>query len=230
MDKFIFHKTNLETCENFSHSSLHRLSPGRSFFPVRKKLSSLYAHVNRDSRAILRAALAATSNGRIYMGAWMIAVLCPLAEVMYHFFDPRDYDPSGYYGGPYWYFYSIGPHVSGLLLATGFFLLMPPLSRAKYLALIPAGYRFAKILWVSQVTTNEEFHQIVPGSFILTGILIGIVWLIAFDWLMDMHFHKREGIIARIIGIMSSPGISAEDKERLSKDQIKNLDALHHLY
>jgi hypothetical protein len=104
-----------------------------------------------------------------------------------------------------------------------------PESRRAFFLVIPAGYHVSKILWLVQVTSNEEFYRIVPTTFLLLGGLATFVWLFTFNWLMALHYHKREGTIARIIGIMTAPGIDPADKERIAKEQIELLNSLKHI-
>lgn len=185
---------------------------------VRKILSSL--HPARVRLAILATPLAAVATPKRW-AALMLLAMAPISEVFFRLFDRSAGDPSDYWNA-FYFFQSAGPHLSGLLVATAFFLLLN--DKMKDWAILPGTYKLAKIIWLTQVSTNQQYHQFVPWGFLLIGLTTALVWFMTIEYLLSLHFHKREGIIARIIGIMTAPGISAEDKERIAKDQIRQLN------
>lgn len=148
-----------------------------------------------------------------------------VAEVSYHLFDPKAGELSDYWNA-YYYLYAIGPHLSGLLTITGVYLLIPSTRKVKLFVIVPITYKLAKIIWLSCVTSNPELHRFVPWSFVVLGFTAGLVWILVFEWLMNLHYHKREGAIARIVGIMTAPGIDPVDKERIAQREIEYLRSL----
>lgn len=168
---------------------------------------------------ILATLLAVVATPKRWTGLLLLC-LAPVSEVAFRLFDRSAGDPSDYWNA-FYFMQSAGPHLSGLLTATAFFLLLH--DRLRTWAILPGAYKLAKIIWLTQVTTNEQYHQFVPWGFLLMGLTASIVWFMTFDFLLNLHFHKREGIIARIIGILEAPGISAEEKERIARDQIRQL-------
>lgn len=173
----------------------------------------------RALRATHATLLAGVTNNWRYVGLLSL-VLAPLSEVAFRFFDPKAGNPTDYWNAHY-YLFSAGPHISGLLVATGFYFLLH--EKVRNWALLPAAYRFANILWLAYVSSNEEFHQFVPLAFIGLGLCSAVLWFMSFDFLMSLHFHKREGIIARLVGIINAPGISDHDKVEVAKNEASNL-------
>jgi hypothetical protein len=146
-----------------------------------------------------------------------------LCSVSYQWFSKTPYNEADFYGNAYYFFYSVSPHISLLVCLTGVFLLFPEFSKRKFFLVIPGAYHFAKMIWLAQVDNNTDFHRMVPWSVALLGVASAVAWYCAWDYIMGLHFHKREGTIARIIGIMSSPGITPSEKERLAKAEIATL-------
>ncbi len=198
----------------------HSLPWARLLTRARKSLSGLLPVLAK--LAIPATLLAAVATPKRWAGL-LLLVLAPISEVAFRLFDRRAGDPSEYWNA-FYFMQSAGPHISGLLVATAFFLLLH--DKMRTLAILPGAYKLSKILWLSQVSTNEQYHQFVPWGFLLIGLSTSIIWFVTVDYLMSLHFHKREGIIARIIGVMDAPGISPADKERIARSEIKHLREL----
>jgi hypothetical protein len=178
------------------------------------------------SRAAAIFLSASLNNRRLYVGLWLLLVAAPLCSVAENLFDRNVACVDGwYYCNTFYFVFAISRHASLLLTLTGVFFLFSDKSLRKFFLIVPSTYHAAKLCWlILWVESNEQFHRILPLSFVLLGLLAAMAWYFAFDALLSLHFHKREGTIARIIGIMNAPGISAEVKERMAKDQIKQLE------
>lgn len=213
--------TQKQPCVNSNFSSwLPWRRSGLLLTRARKSLSGLLpALVKLEIPATL---LAAVATPKRWTGL-LLLVLAPISEVVFRLFDRSAGDPSDYWNA-FYFMQSAGPHLSGLLVATAFFLLLHDKMRSW--SILPGAYKLSKILWLTQVSNNEQYHQFVPWGFLLLGLTASIVWFMSVDYLMSLHFHKREGIIARIIGIMDAPGISAQEKERIARAEIKHLREL----
>lgn len=184
-------------------------------------------------RRIVRASLAAvtglrvaTSNYRLYVGVWLIAVVSPLASVSYQLFDRTVFEATEYYGNAYYYLFAIGPHISLLISLTGLFYLFPQFSKRKFFLAIPATYHLSKIIWLSMVDNNADFHRMLPLSIVLLGLTASLVWFCTADYLMGLQFHKQDGIMARIEGVLNSPGIDDHTKVEIARGQVNDLKAL----
>lgn len=210
-------------------SSLPRYSwPRRSSFtPVRRRWLSrltirVRAHVSQGTLATL---LASKTLLRYYFAVLLIAGLAPFSEIVYRFFSEGEGGPLQYWN-TYYFLYAIGPHLSSLLCLCGCFLLFNRNNSLRYVVAIPMAYKVAKIIWLASVDSNEAFHAFVPLMFLLAGLAFVIVWLKVFDFLMSLHFHKRDGIIARIIGIINSPGIDDATARHIAQNEIKNYKSI----
>jgi hypothetical protein len=109
---------------------------------------------------------------------------------------------------------------------TGFYLLLPEFSRLKFIAIIPASYKFGHICWMPFVTTNAEYHQFTPFAFLMLGAACALWWFVIADYVMHLCFHKRSGALARAEGILKAPGIP--DNQRVSL-ALKELDTYNSL-
>lgn len=214
----IFSPNHYNKCAHLdSSSSRSSWWPGQLLIRVKRSLSNLKPVL--ASRAILVTLLAGTANRKRYAGLLLLAIAV-LSEVAFRFFDASAGDPQAYWNAHY-FLYSAGPHISGLLTATGFFLLVH--EKLRNWAILPAAYKLSKIIWLSFVSSNEQLHQFIPWGFLVMGLGASILWFMSFDFLLSLHFHKREGIIARLVGIVNAPGISDEEALRIAREQAKQL-------
>lgn len=172
------------------------------FTRVKISLRVFLARVSQATHAILLA-----RNNRIYAGV-LILIVSPVFEIIYKLF--RESINVNSYWDSYYFLYAVGPHLTAIATLTGVFFLFSPSNRLRYALIIPSAYKFGKIIWLASISTNADFHRIVPGSFVLIGVSVALVWFLVFDWLMSLHFHKKEGTVARIIGILTAPNINKE--------------------
>lgn len=201
-------------------SSWSLLSLVALFYPLKGSPKEWAARVRRGTVATL---LARAANNRNYAGLVAVA-LAPFAESLFRLFDSKAGGEADYWNA-YFFLHATGPHFSTILIVTGFFILMPTVNRLRFAAILPVSYKMAKIIWLASITSNAGYHAFVPWSFLLMGFSTAILWFMLFDWLMSLHFHKREGTIARIIGIINCPGVSAEEKVGIAKLEIENLNS-----
>lgn len=177
------------------------------------------------SQGIPATLLAVTSNRKRYAGLLLLAVAF-VSETAFRFFDAKAGDPLDYWNAHY-FLYSAGPHISGLLTATGFFFLLH--EKLRFWAVLPGAYKLAKIIWLAFVSTNAQLHQFVPFAFLLIGLSASLLWFMSFDYLMGLHFHKFNGSIARLMGIINSPGIDDSSKVIHMKTELENLKSIQKL-
>lgn len=153
-------------------------------------------------------------------------MLSPLASVSYHLFDRTSYNETDFYGNAFYYFYSVCPYISLLLCLTGVFLLFPEFSKRKFFLLIPSTYYFSKIIWLSMVDNNADFHRIVPWSVVGLALVAALVWYFTWEWLMTLHFHKKTGHLARVEGILNTPGLEDSYRVEIARQEFKKYHAL----
>lgn len=170
----------------------------------------------------------------------LICVATPLAGVVYHLFDSSVRIQGWYYSNLFWLFYVIGPHLQMLLTLTGIFLVLPENTKVTtgretvvtknyraYFLLIPVGYHIAKILWYSLwVSSDEDIRQMMPGTFLILLPITGFVWLKTADYLINLHFHKRAGHIARARGILTLTDIDSEQQVRMALRELNAYEQL----
>jgi hypothetical protein len=180
-------------------------------------LNLLYAHVSRGTRATLlaskdklQALTSAYSNISIYIGVVLICI-APFVENLYLYFEERGTDLY-YWNNNYWntfyYLHAIGPDLYAIVLVSGFLII--PKRIIVYASIIPITYKLAHILWLATIDNNADFHKAAPAACLIVCLSIAIVWITCFKWLASLHFHKKEGTVARIIGILTAPNINKE--------------------
>lgn len=162
-------------------------------------------------------------------------LVAPLSGIAYQFLDPKASVQwlwwKWYYSNAYYLFFTVGPHLSDLMIYTGLFLLFPADSRRAWFLVIPTGLTMSKILWLGTVTTNEQFHQIVPLFFVVVAGLIAVVWLFTFNWLMHRQFHEFDSICKRILQIVDASGVvDAKTQIEMIAPETEKLRTFHNKY
>lgn len=129
-------------------------------------------------------------------------VVAPLASVAYQLFDasaPMAIN-SGYYNA-YFLAYVISPWVAMVIFCTGVFLTYKPANNIRWIILIPTTTATVRILWLAQIHSNQQFHQVIPMYFILPAAFIAILWLFCINWLVHQKYHGEDNITATIDGL-----------------------------
>lgn len=205
----------------------------------------------RVVHAGVTASLRATSNNRVYFALFLLLIAAPLSDVAYqglahihplfakwwptiswyegqHWFDDHGNRIHGwYYENFYWLFYQLGPHLQDLVLLTAAFFLMREKDDTRWLLAIATGWPVSKILWAIQITSNAEIHQFVPMSFLVVGVLVGFFWIFCFDYLMTLHYHKREGHRIRAKSILASEAFTDAQARVKARNELEMLEALN---
>lgn len=226
-------------------SHLSRQSRNLSLF-LRKRLVSAFPVFAGSLSAFQKA----TSNNRTYLALILLLVVAPLSEVAYMLFD-KSAPIITWYPGQHWItyegvrvegwyymnfwalFYQLGPHIQDVVILTAAFFLMPETDKdgkpddRRWLLVFAAGYPFAKILWAIQIGSDAEIHQIIPGSFLLVGLLIGFFWLFSFNYLVSLYYHKRTRPVATMEGAAKCDYISEAQLRAIIIAETQTLKALN---
>lgn len=132
--------------------------------------------------------------------------------------------PGWFYMNIYHLLFQLGPHIQDVVLLTAVFLLMDEVDKQgkpdmrRWLLVIAMGYPFAKILWEIQISSNDEFHQIIPPlPFLLVGTQVAFFYLFVFDYLMGRHYHGVLGPLCRLEGLAKLKMPAAEKLERMER-------------
>jgi hypothetical protein len=229
--KAIINHQPLLTCEKelpgLSYSRLYSFLLGQ-FTLVRKKLLSLLVLAGQALRATLASLImASTVNSRVYTGYLLMAIF-PIASCSHLLFSRVVRDPEWFYGHYYDLFLVLGPYLSIVVCLLGVYFWMPQTNKAKGLFL-PIGFTVGKILWLMQVSSNQEFDQLPPLAFVIYGLLIGSLLPTVIDHLAWRKFHKHDGIIKRMDGLFQVP-MSAEDKVKLLERNWSDYKNFHKVY
>jgi hypothetical protein len=219
--KTIFNHQPLLTCEK-ELSRLSSLLPLPQvlglFTRAKKKLLLLLVRVGQDLRAALVSlVLASTVNSRVYVGLLLMTVATPLASCSHLLFSRDVVDPEWFYRHYFDLFLVIGPYLSIFFALLGVYLWLPLNNRAKGL-FIPIGLTVGKILWLLQITSNDEFWHLPSISFLFYGLLIGSLLPMVLDHLVWRKFHDFDGKMARIEGLANILTISEADKAMLIQE------------
>lgn len=159
----------------------------------------------RALRAAHAGLVAAETNKRVLLGLGLILVVAPLSGVTYQLFDVTRVDYTWYHRTWFDFFNVLCPSFTICFCLIGASLMFPQDSMKSYFLLPPLTLYVTKIIWLSMVTTNDEFNNFLPLApyyFFMTGAIIGFILLFTFNWLTSLHFHKKGRIRAAIDGII----------------------------
>lgn len=201
-------------CENQLSSSSFSLplwpERGLSMQIIRKKVLALVSNVGSAGKGALvglaALILSIGANNRIYAGLVLMGVVAPLSSCFYMMFNRFDVDKVWYHVSYYYLFFLLAPSLFVLACLIGVWLLFPRGSKRAYALVVPTGYTLGKILWYIQVSSNEEFHSILPISFVGLGCLISFFFFVALDWLAHNKFHRKDAFDARYDGLAEVAG------------------------
>jgi hypothetical protein len=176
-------------------------APGLCTLVKTSRWSRAFARALKEVRVglhVLSLTTLSNLNVRIFVGLGVMGVVAPLSACFYMLFDRVDYVQDWYHVNYFHLFFLLGPHLFILSGVVGAWFLFPQGSKRAYALVVPAGYTIAKILWLIQCSSNEDFWSVVPLSFILTGVLISAFLFISLDWLAHNKFHREDAYQARM--------------------------------
>jgi hypothetical protein len=153
-------------------------------------------------------------------------VLAPLSNVGYQLFDPAIRGAIPYYENSYYLLFVLSPWIALALFSSGLFLLFPKASRRGWFLVIPVTAAICKVIWLFTITSNEEFHRIVPLYFLFPAAAIAFIWLFLLDWLIHRKYHRKDALHARMDGLFMA-NLPADDKIRHLRTtwtDLKNFD------
>jgi hypothetical protein len=189
---------------------------------LKARLRQVVASALREILAILHAlACSATVNMRIYAGLVMVWVLAPLASCIYQLYNPTaDMDPGWYHINGYYFFHALGPYISLFIGLVGLYFVFPP-SRRTFLISVPTiGWAIAKIIKIILCTSNDDWHANISIPVFIAGVCSSMVLLISVDWFAWRKYHKFDGNMCRLEGLVSISSMPEKEKQIL-KNEIK---------
>lgn len=171
----------------------------------------------------------ATINNRIYAGLVLVSIVAPLSSCVHLLFD-KDVEIVGwYYSSNFYLFLVLGPYFFCLSIVTAAFLWIPPsMKRIKFsqrniqfqitrLLSIPFGLITGKIIWLLQVTSHEEFHQLPSLLSLVAGLVIGYVVMRILDYLIWRQEHAMNALIDSLEGLFNIPDMDPKQRTDLAK-------------
>jgi hypothetical protein len=162
---------------------------------LRTRLSALTGQV---------AAIGLKTNARIIIGVGLVLWLAPVADTFYTYMDKSDMVPKDvwYYRSYFYLFLCLGPYIKTVIITIGlYFLFIPNETKKSYLLIAPLAPTIGKILWLIQVTNNEEYHSVLPWMFILYGAFTALFVMLIINYLTWRHNHRKLAHIKRMNGL-----------------------------
>lgn len=143
---------------------------------------------------------------RVLTGVLLYGVCAPLAEMAYTWMDKTDTVPAKvwYYESWFMLFLCLGPFLDKIITVTGLYLIFIH-EKTKVLSFLtawPIGLAVAKIIWLLQVTSHEEFHSVTPYLYVTYGVLIAIAYVALLNYLVWFKFHRKDSIEPRMDGVV----------------------------
>lgn len=181
------------------------------------------------------------ANKRVRWGLILLLIAAPASKLIYlllpingfgdYFVNTRFLTIANFIETPvtnewyfttlYFWFWLCGELWAPLIAIYGIFLLFPKNYYPSYLVGIPFGYFFSLLIHRMFVTTYEEYHSGIGASLVATWIILGIAVFVLSDKLLFNKNHRKRSTEARIVGLINTPGISWEKKEKLLKEEAK---------
>jgi hypothetical protein len=164
-----------------------------------------------NARALV---MASTVNSRVYVGLLLMLVATPLASCSHLLFNQELRNPDWYYRNYYDLFLVIGPYASIFLCLLGVYFYSDYTKKAKALY-FPMGMALGKVLWLIQVSSNDEFNSLPSIAFLFYGLMISALLPTVLDHLIWRKFHDFDGKMARIEGLTNVLPMDDKSKSML---------------
>lgn len=180
-------------------------------------------------------------NNRIYVGVILVSIVAPLSACLNMLFDRKDKIEGWFYDSYFNLFLVLGPYFFCLCIVTAAFLWIPPSSkRIKFsqrdikfqitrLLSIPSGLIVAKIIWLINCTSNEDFDRLPSLAYLSIGLVIGYVIIRALDYLVWRQEHAMNALIDTLQGLYQID-IDSKEREAMSAPYWKELREFHSKY
>lgn len=191
--------------------------PSPAHSQVKKQSNwNVLANLEAVSLAWIATVKSTTQNNRQYI-AFVIFCASPFAFSLHAMFDRKVvYEWMGFIQNWYHLLNLIGPYLWALVVLTGCSLLIVPTGKAfkifkrpvkvhvNRLLSVPIGICIAKIIWLSTITSNEEFWALPNYGYFSIGIFIAYFYYRLLEYFTWRKFHAYDGIIASLEGLYNS--------------------------
>lgn len=198
----------------YSHyllSVLSALSHVRQTLTEKLKNSKMQAAL-LTYRAGRVAFLNAWANPRFRVGVIVGLVALP-AWKCHLFFDIDQRIEDFYFVNYVFYFKQIRWQLAFMFLSIAGFLVMPIKVGFRWISLPIFIFCVTEIWEISHYDYYLDFYQTMPDwQFYTLVIAAGVALHFSLDYLIYRKYHLKDGNAARIIGIVKTPGIPAEQK------------------
>lgn len=141
---------------------------------------------------------------RKLIGLGLVLIVAPLAEILYTFFEYNDRVPMEvwYYESWFWFFMTLGPYFDIVIVCLGvYYFFCDYKDKRAYLLAAPLSRYFAKILWLCQVGSHEEFHAVYHWQYLAYGFLFGVLMIGVIQYLEYIFNHKYLNHISTMRGL-----------------------------
>jgi hypothetical protein len=129
------------------------------------------------------------------------------------FFDINQEIDGFYYVNWAVYFNTIRAYICGIFIAIGFFIAAPQKWKFKWWALPLVIFCATEIYEQSFYDHWTDFYNSMPLWQEMTLIIVSIVpFFFSIDYLVYRKYHLKDGNMARIIGLIKAPGLTADQK------------------
>lgn len=160
----------------------------------------------------------------------ILLVLAPISGMLYLLFDstpPPEAEYAKYLEEWYflkWHYFlnELSPYLVMLFGSLGAFLLFPTKNKISYIAV--SGSVSYALLWIIQISffvKSQSDYDSLSWIPIASSISIGVGIVLATDYLLYRKFHLNDGNLARINGIIKTPGVPAEQKVKILESLIE---------
>jgi hypothetical protein len=175
-------------------------------------LGGLGVRMDNVRTLLLQSVKEVLSNKRLMSGLVVGLVAFP-AWKCHLFFDIKERIEGFYYVNWVFYFNTIRAYLCGIFIATGFFIAAPQKWKFRWWALPVVIFCATEIYEESFYDHWTDFYNSMPLWQEMTLIAVSIVpFFFSVDYLVYRKYHLKDGNLARIIGLIKAPGLTADQK------------------
>ncbi len=211
---------------------------GQNNNPVR--LKKLFEIVNPEGLKLrfLNGLYTLWINKRLRWGMFLLLVVAPFSKFFYLLLPVDGFGEylvnigpirignieghSGWYFVSFrQYFWSIGELMAPVISFMGVFFLFPRRYYPAYLIGVPFGYYLSMLIHrMFFVTNNDNFHNGFTSAITFAFVIFGIILFVVSDKFLAWDSRQKRAVEARVIGLVSMPGLSWEQKEPIIRQEV----------
>jgi hypothetical protein len=173
------------------------------------------------------------SNNRVLVGIVLMAVGCvfyqahllfvrpEIPSILAFIPDPMVSVNVWYYKCWYYWFFTQREEFLIIFSLIGFFLMLPQKWQYRYILVPVVAFSITEIVYQSFITHWTEFYTTPDWQFLVCAPFAVYAIIKAVSYTVYRKYHLKDGNMARIKGIIRTPGIDTDTKLKYLMDLVK---------